>query len=270
MEFKSINAISDLLTFDELKEKVHNEYKNSYDHYKRHHLNIDTYWNIQIPNFISTIMVNEINNKKDVIKLLLDKSVNRFNQNINYYNIIINNLQNIQNLQLYSVRNKICSKILFTNTCTILYYKINNNIYNLYKFVENNLIDKFNTILLSCLLKLYYVLDITNNETITIFYEDSNLIDLYLFKYTQESQNDDDKYIAYQKIEHLSKIYPICKITLENENENKEILKKTFKLFKKEWLMKKYNYEDEDDHEDADEDADEDEDNNEDDDFGIF
>ena len=256
MDFKSINTLSDLLTFDELEEKVYNEYEDSFDYLIRRNRNVDTCFNTQLPIFISTIMVNEINNKKDVIKLLLDKSVNRFNQNINYYNIIINNLQHREELRTSYVRNKICSKILFTNTCTILYYKINNNIYNLYKFVENNLIDKFNTILLSCLLKLYYVLDITNNKTITIFYEDSNLMDLYLFKYTQESQNDDDKYIAYQKIKHLSKICPICKITLENEN--KEILKKTFKLFKKEWLMKKYNY---DEDEDADKDADEDDDN---------
>ena len=137
-------------------------------------------------------MINEINNKKDLIKLLLDKSVNRFNQNINYYNIIINNLQDIENNPIYvGLLNKISKEILFTNTCTILYYKINNNIYNLYKFVENNLIDKFNTILLSCLLTLYYIPNIINNETITIFYEDINLINLYLFKYTQESQNNE-------------------------------------------------------------------------------
>jgi len=192
MEFKLINTISDLPTFDEIEKRVYNEYKYGFDIYEKRGVNVDTFRNKQRSIFINTIMINEINNKKDLIKLLLDKSVNRFNQNINYYNIIINNLQDIENNPIYvGLLNKISKEILFTNTCTILYYKINNNIYNLYKFVENNLIDKFNTILLSCLLTLYYIPNIINNETITIFYEDINLINLYLFKYTQESQNND-------------------------------------------------------------------------------
>jgi len=179
MELKTINTISDLPTYDEINKLNRNEN------------NLTLVLNTII-GFINTKIVNKINSKKDFIKLLLDKSINRFNYNINYYNVIINNLQDIEDNPYYGVSfNKISRKILFTNTCTILYYKINNNIYNLYNFVENNLIDKFNTILLSCLLSLYYLFDkITNDSNLcynTTFYE--NFKNLYLFKYTQESQN---------------------------------------------------------------------------------
>lgn len=188
MELKTINTISDLPNYDEINKWSRNEFE--VIHRIRYNADDPILVLNTIIGFINTKIVNKINSKKDFIKLLLDKSINRLNHNINYYNVIINNLQDIEDNYGVSF-NKISRKILFTNTCTILYYKINNNLYNLYNFVENNLIDKFNTILLSCLLSLYYLFDkITNDSNLcynTTFYE--NFKNLYLFKYTQESQN---------------------------------------------------------------------------------
>jgi hypothetical protein len=191
MEFKLINTIYDLPTFDEINKWSHTEYEVKYR--PRYNVYDPTLELNNILDYINTKIVNEINNKKDVIKLLLDKSVNRFNQNINYYNIIINNLQDIEDTPQYGgLFNIISRKILFTNTCTILYYKINNNLYNLYNFVEDNLIDKFNTILLSCLLSLYYLHDITmDNINIHHCVFQVNFKNLYLFKYTHELQNNE-------------------------------------------------------------------------------
>ena len=176
---ESINTISDLPTNDEISKWVSVKFK---------HTRGITLNNSITVTYINTEIVNKINNKKDFIKLLLDKSVNRFNQNINYYNVIINYLQDIEDRCNLS---KISNKILFTNTCIILYYKINNNIYNLYKFVENHLIDKFNTILLSCLLAIYYLHDMRNNETIIKYdFNDEDIFrNLCLFKYSQEVDN---------------------------------------------------------------------------------
>ena len=175
MTFKQINTILDLPTIEEIVKYNINEYG-------KYNLQYDGLGHCHIIDYIRKL-VNNINNKQNFINLFLIESINRLNQNINYYNILIKFLSN--NIITSNISN-IPNKMLFTNTCTILHYKINNNLYNLYNFVDNNLINEFNTILLNCLLPIYYI--IPNSHYIhldAVFYE-TKIIKLYLFKYNPD------------------------------------------------------------------------------------
>ena len=119
------------------------------------------YCKAAIPAIKFNIIINlkdKINakSKQEFIHSFLSLSMtHRVNhQKLNYYNIFIKYLS-------YShLSNQICSiseKILFTNTCQILHYKINNNLYNLYNFVSIDLVNDFNIQLVKCLLIIYYL-----------------------------------------------------------------------------------------------------------------
>ena len=166
MKYKQIITILDLPTLDNIIEQV-SEFKN---------YNNDTHYYLII-DYINKILIKYIKNKQDFINLYLNESIN-----IVCYNLLIQ-------ISHYYQFNEINNNILFTNTCEILYYKINNNIYNLYNFVENNLINEFNTILLTYLLTIYYFPNCKysdfNNDWKKYFI-DNYLIKLYLFKYNQD------------------------------------------------------------------------------------
>jgi len=191
-----VKTISDLSKFDEIIKDIENDNKIQIsdnkiidDDINEDNTIIKKRQQTPLSTFIQYInnnLVHKINNKKDTIKILLDKSINALNQKINYYNVIIKSLQVIDRAPYNHDFSNISINILFTNTCNILYYKINNNLYNLYKFVENEFIDDFNILLLSCLLSLYYI-DNNDNKNYDYnmnFYFDSNLRNLYLFKYS--------------------------------------------------------------------------------------
>ena len=84
-----------------------------------------------------------------------------------------------------------------------------------------------------------------------------NEIEKFVNKYPlmKKYRDEDDKWYdnkieAWRKIKHLFHVCPICKITKEIKYnqilENKNILKNYFNIFKKNWLMKKYNDSDDD------------------------
>jgi hypothetical protein len=95
------------------------------------------------------------------------------------------------------------------------------------------------------------------SEDIELEYEDVNYreeIDKFekkyplMKKYSEECDKwHDDKIEAWRKIKHLFSICPICKITKEIKYnqilEKNEILRKYFNIFKKKWLIEKYNSE---------------------------
>jgi len=90
-----------------------------------------------IPGIAFSIIINlenKINaeSKQEFIHSFVSLSItHRANhKKLNYYNIFI------KYLSYNHLSERICGisdKILFTNTCQILHYKINNNLYNLYR-----------------------------------------------------------------------------------------------------------------------------------------
>ena len=121
------------------------------------------------PGFAFSIITNlgdKIINKEEFIHSFLNLSIDIKHKKLNYYNIFIKFLsyRHLEN----SISN-ISHKILFTNTCQILHYKINNNLHNLYNFISIDLVNDFNIQLVKCLLIIYYLyydflLDSNSNE----------------------------------------------------------------------------------------------------------
>lgn len=160
------------------------------------------YPSVTTPSFAFRIITNlgdKIINKREFIHSLLSLSINIKHKKINYYNIFIKYLSyNYLSDSILSISNK----ILFTNTCKILHYKINNNLYNLHNFVSIDLVNDFNIQLVKCLLIIYYLyydflLDSNSNE-ITPYEANDNeryqylggasneFLKIFLFKYDLE------------------------------------------------------------------------------------
>ena len=218
MEF----TIQDLPTWNTIHDDIEIELKNP---------------NIYGQNFYSLFikyinkLENKINNKKKFIYLFLSASINSRDKLTNYYNKFIVFLRNSNiNNQI----NNISYKMLFTNTCQILHYKINKNIYNLYNFVDNNLINDFNIELLNCLLLIYYLYDDEHNYCridINSPCEYSKIVSCNFFKLFTFNYNIElpiNKELNELKIQinelklQLSKIEN--KLIILNKNQNEEYI----------------------------------------------
>jgi hypothetical protein len=190
-----ISTIRDLPTWKDIKKEALLQAQSAYK------CNGFGYPSVTTPEFAFRIITNlgdKIINKQEFIHLLLSLSINIKHKKLNYYNIFIKYLSLILIDSICSISNK----ILFTNTCQILHYKINNNLYNLYNFVSMNLVNDFNIQLVKCLLIIYYLyydflLDSNSNE-ITPYEANENeryqylggasneFLKLFLFKYDIE------------------------------------------------------------------------------------
>ena len=84
--------------------------------------------------------------------------------------------------------------------------------------------------------------EIFDNEDIVNFENEYPLIKIYNREWTKWNDLKDENYDILDK--YVFKICPVCHITKEIKYnqmiENKEILKKSFKILKKQWLINKY------------------------------
>lgn len=190
------------------------------------HQYVSIFHSISVFKYIITI-VTKISNKREFIHSFLNiKNV----QNKSYYDIFINYLSYDFNPSLTGIS----KTMLFTNTCQIFHYKIDNNIYNLYDFVENILIDDFNTKLLRCLLLIYYLYDDfihgpnihindSNNYSGSVSNEFSKL---FLFKFNSELPiNSELNELKIQINELKLELYELSnKLIIQNKDQDEEYI----------------------------------------------